>query len=96
MSRTSEMIEWEQKLTLIFAYSYNTEDEPMVEDMIYDYGIARLKSIKDTHPGSWAKSRVYPGIFLDPEEAWRYTSVHFPKTEEIGRWLLERKKVMEK
>jgi len=26
MSRTSEMIEWEQKLTIIHAYSYNTED----------------------------------------------------------------------
>ena len=94
MSRTSEMIEWEQKLTIIHAYSYNTEDNPMASDMIYDYGIARLKSMKDMHPDSWAKSRMYPDVFLDEEEAWRYTSVHFPKTEEIGRWLVERKQVV--
>jgi len=91
MSRTVEMIEWEQKLTIIHAYSYNTEDNPMADDMIYDYGIARLKSIKDMHPESWELSSMYPEVFLDKEEAWRYTSSHFPKNEEISAWLEERK-----
>ena len=94
MSRTVEMIEWEQKLTITMAYSYNTEDNPMTEDMIYDYGIARLHSIKNMYPESWELSTMYPEIFLDSEEAWRYTSSHFPKNEEIAGWLEERKQII--
>jgi len=92
MSRTLEMIEWEQKLLLILAYSYNTEDNPMASDMIYDYGVARLKSIKDMHPTVWAESKVSSRVFLDPDEAWRYTSSHFPTTPEVICWFEQHKK----
>jgi NAD-dependent DNA ligase len=86
-----EMIEWEQKLVLIFGYSYNIDEHPTVTDEIYDYGIKRLLMLKRRHPQDWCESTVCPEVFLDPEEAWSYTSSHFPANAEIAKWVDERK-----
>ena len=86
-----ELIEWEQKLLLIFAQSYNTEDNPMVSDALYDYSVHVLQDLKAKYPEEWELSRMYPEVFQAPDQAWTFTSQHFPVNEEIAEWMLERK-----
>ena len=88
---TIASIEWEQKLLLAFAYSYNTEDEPMASDNVYDFTVKILKGLKDQHRKLWDMSTVYPEVFKDPAEAWLYTSSHFPKTAEVEKWASQRR-----
>lgn len=83
---TVEALQWEQQLMLMFAYSYNNDEHPMTSDAIYDYGTVRLQRIKQEHPEVWLASSIYPEVFLDPDEAWLYTSSHFPATQEIKDW----------
>ena len=89
---TIESIEWEQKLLLAFAYSYNTEpDDPMASDNVYDFTVRILKDLKEQNKILWDLCTVAPEVFKDPEEAWLFTSCHFPKTEEIQKWVKERR-----
>jgi NAD-dependent DNA ligase len=87
-----EELEWEQRFLLTAAYSYNTEDNPMLSDEVYDYTVKLLSVMKVRSPKLWEESSVYPEVFKDPEEAWTYTSTHFPTNEEIAGWLTERNK----
>ena len=84
-------LEWEQRFLLTAAHSYNSEDEPMVSDAVYDFTVKVLQGIKVNHPELWASSSIYPEVFKDPEDAWTYTSSHFPVNDEIAGWLAERK-----
>jgi len=89
---TAQDLEWEQRFLLTAAHSYNTEDNPMVSDLVYDYTVRVLRRIQEDQPEVWASSSVYPEVFKDPEEAWTYTSSHFPVNDEIAGWLVKRKK----
>tara|TARA_R110000868_G_scaffold61189_14_gene186091 strand:- start:1526 stop:1819 length:294 start_codon:yes stop_codon:yes gene_type:complete len=95
MMNELEELEWEQRFLLTAAHSYNTEDNPMVSDLVYDYTVRVLQGIKVKQPEVWASSSVYPEVFKDPEEAWTYTSSHFPVNDEIVGWLAEYKKERE-
>ena len=95
MPNYAALIPWEQKLLLIAAYSYNTEENPMMSDAVYDYTTRQLQQLKAQYPSEWASNSIYPDIFLDPDEAWKYTSQHFPINEEIHEWMVLRKKQVE-
>ena len=86
-----DIIEWEQKLLLMLAQSYNTEENPMASDAIYDYSVSVLQDLKARYPEEWQQSSMYPQVFQDPEQAWTFTSQHFPVNEEIAEWIVVRK-----
>lgn len=79
----SEMIEWERKWLLMAAFSYNTEENAYFSDMVYDFAVSHTKKLKDRYPDEWKACDYYRDIFDDEEEAWTYTSQHFPINDEI-------------
>lgn len=80
------LIETAQEWLLAAAYSYNHEEVEFASDWIYDASVRELQRYKDRYPEQWALSPVCPEVFIH-DDAWQYTSQHFPKNEEVKGWL---------
>lgn len=79
----------EQQWLLLAALSYNTEEECLASDKVYDYVTKLLIDYRDNYPEEWQHS-IYPEVFIDNQD-WTFTSMHFPQNEEIAQWLKEQK-----